>query len=151
MTHRGPAVLLLALLLGAAAAAESQGRPPPGMGPGRMGRGGCLELEQLDLSEKQRAVVREAEARFRPAIDDLRNRLMAHRMEFEGLLRNPEVPTGEIRRKGEEISTLRERLASELLNHGLELRAALTPAQIRQWCPPPPAGGGMGRRRWMEP
>jgi hypothetical protein len=72
-------------------------------------------------------------------------------MEFEVLLRNPDVSGAEIRKRADEISSLRERLDKESLGHCLEVRAVLTPAQIRQWCPSMPGPGGMGMRSWMGP
>lgn len=151
VTHIKAAVLLAALLLGVGLPGSAPAQPPFGMGLGRMGHAECLTSEQLDLSEQQRAAVREAESRLRPVIDDLRNRMMARRMELESLLRNPDATDGRIRKKAEEISALRERLEKELLGNALEVRALLTPAQVRQWCPPAPGSGGMGRRGWMGP
>ncbi|MDW7708844.1 MAG: periplasmic heavy metal sensor [Deferrisomatales bacterium] len=135
-------------VLGVAAAAlpavHAEGPSP------RVGRGGCVELEALRLSEGQGTAVREAEVRFRPAFDALRNQLMARRMELEALLRDPEAGRGEIRAKAAEVSDLRRRLEETLLEHVLEVRAFLEPEQVRRWCASAPGRGRGGPGLWRE-
>lgn len=135
------AAAVLGLALGTLGAFESGAQQPPG-------RRGCRELEELSLSQLQQVAVREADSRFRGLSDDLRNRLMARRLELDALLRDPRTSPEEIRAKAAEVFELRQGLEAALLDYSLELRAVLEPEQVRSWCPPGLGRGGRGGRRW---
>lgn len=109
----------------------------PGRGQGRAkvleGRG-CTSLEGIGLSEEQRASIRKVEGRYWSEIASRREKMMIRHLELEALLRDPDATGRAIREKSREIGELQGEIREKMVDYQIEIRAILTPDQMRGWC-----------------
>jgi hypothetical protein len=97
----------------------------------------CVPLMELDLSEEQRAAIKEKVRIFRETMMNLRVRIMEKRLEFSRMLKDLASTEEDCREKGREIETLKAETERTVIDFSLVLRRILTPDQIEKWCPRP--------------
>ena len=125
-------LLLLLVLLPPSTFAEGPHRRHE-WGSGMLRRG-CVGFDDLGLSEAQKVALEKVERQFTDKVFSLRNRLMIKRLELQGLLRDPQADEKAIREKAREVGILKSELREKTIDVQIEIRAILTPEQIRLWC-----------------
>lgn len=94
----------------------------------------CKPLSEMDLTEEQNRAIEMVRASYRTEILQLRSNLMAKRIEFKGLMKDPEADTEKIRATADDIEILRSRFDNMVLEYQMEIRKNLMPDQIKSWC-----------------
>lgn len=148
---RKTVVLTLALSMAASFASLGEARGPKAKAgpPGPAWHRGCLSLEQMDLSEKQRSELERITAEYSAQVARMREELLERRLEVETLLRGPDAKEGVIRAKAAELVRAHNRLQERMIEYQLSIRSLLTPEQLKRWCTL--MGPGPGQGRWGMP
>ena len=126
-------VILLCFLMtaGYAAVAGAQGRGQESATiSGRME----MPLYELKLTAEQMKQARAIQANYTKKILKSRSDIIAKRIEFRSLLRDPSATEEAIRAKGREIETMDTQLIRDMIEFELEMRKILTPEQVQLWC-----------------
>jgi Spy/CpxP family protein refolding chaperone len=121
-------LLLLALAAGPISA-QAQGQDMPAM-PGRME----MSLKELRLTDNQMKAARQIKADYTKRLLKLRSDIIAKRIEFRNLIRDPSASEEMLRAKGKEIEVMDVQLLREMIDFEIEMRKILTPEQIQLWC-----------------
>ena len=110
-------------------------QPAWGFEGGRAGRGGMLLrlLYKVDLTEAQKAQIKEILVAHRPTLHALRRQLQTIREQTSDRLLGPEaVQEADLQPLAQAANQRREQLAQEWRTIMLEVRAILTPEQLAQ-------------------
>jgi Spy/CpxP family protein refolding chaperone len=121
-------LLLLALAAGPLDA-RAQGQDSQAMS-GRVE----ISLKALRLTDEQMKAAREIKASYTKRLLKLRGDIIAKRIEFRDLLRDPSATEDMIRAKGKEIEAMDVQLVREMIEFEIEMRKILTPEQVQLWC-----------------
>jgi len=121
-------LLLLALVAGPISA-QAQGQDSPAMS-GRME----MSLKELRLTDNQMKAARQIKADYTKRLLKLRSDIIAKRIEFRNLIRDPSASEEMLRAKGKEIEVMDVQLLREMIDFEIEMRKILTPEQIQLWC-----------------
>jgi Spy/CpxP family protein refolding chaperone len=121
-------LLLLALFAGPIDA-QAQGQDSQAMS-GRVE----ISLKALRLTDEQMKAAREIKANYTKRLLKLRGDIIAKRIEFRDLLRDPSASEDMIRAKGKEIEAMDVQLVREMIEFEIEMRKILTPEQVQLWC-----------------
>lgn len=96
--------------------------------------GKCTPLSEMDLTEEQNKAIEEVRTSYRKEILQLRSNLMVKRIEFKGLLKDPEADVEKIHATADDIEMLRSRFDKMVLDYHMAIRNILTAVQIKSWC-----------------
>jgi Spy/CpxP family protein refolding chaperone len=121
-------LLVLALAAGPVYA-QAQGQDGPVVS-GRVE----ISLKALKLTDDQLKAAREIKANYTKRLLKLRGDIIAKRIEFRDLLRDPSASEDMIRAKGKEIEVMDVQLVREMIEFEIEMRKILTPEQVQLWC-----------------
>ncbi|HPC74271.1 MAG TPA: periplasmic heavy metal sensor [Syntrophales bacterium] len=121
-------LLLLALAAGPVGA-QAQGQEQQAVS-GRVE----ISLKALKLTDEQMKAAREIKASYTKRLLKLRGDIIAKRIEFRDLLRDPSATEDMIRAKGKEIEAMDVQLVREMIEFEIEMRKILTPEQVHLWC-----------------
>ena len=121
-------LLLLALAAGPVGA-QAQGQEQQAVS-GRVE----ISLKALKLTDEQMKAAREIKASYTKRLLKLRGDIIAKRIEFRYLLRDPSATEDMIRAKGKEIEAMDVQLVREMIEFEIEMRKILTPEQVHLWC-----------------
>jgi Spy/CpxP family protein refolding chaperone len=97
-------------------------------------RRGCTPLETLDLSDVQRASIQKIEERYWNEIVTSREKMMIRHFDLQGLIRDPNASVEAIREKSQGLGDLQMVIREKMIDYQIEIRAVLTPDQMRRWC-----------------
>lgn len=103
--------------------------------PGKRGPGPASPLagQSLGLSPAQEQALREIDGEYLGRLQELRDRLLAQRLEFKAALANPQAEEQAIRSKAAELRRLWLQCQETTTDYYLKIRAVLTPEQRRIW------------------
>jgi len=121
-------LLLLALAAGPVGA-QAQGQEQQAVS-GRVE----ISLKALKLTDEQMKAAREIKASYTKRPSSVRGDIIAKRIEFRDLLRDPSATEDMIRAKGKEIEAMDVQLVREMIEFEIEMRKILTPEQVHLWC-----------------
>lgn len=93
-----------------------------------------ISLKALKLTDEQMKAAREIKANYTKRLLKLRGDIIAKRIEFRDLLRDPSATEDMIRAKGKEIEAMDVQLVREMIEFEIEMRKILTPEQVQLWC-----------------
>jgi len=111
------ALCLLSLFLYAGpVCAQAQGQYSQGMS-GRVD----MSLTALKLTDEQMAAARQIKATYTKRLLKLRSDIIAKRLEFRNLIRDPSATEEAIRAKGKEIETMDVQLVREMIDFEIEM------------------------------
>jgi Spy/CpxP family protein refolding chaperone len=91
-------------------------------------------LESLGLSEEQRSSIERIENHYNDQILGLRSELMSRRFELQSAFRNPQADERQVRGRAREVMDLHNKCLAMMIDYQMEIRAILTPEQLRLWC-----------------
>ena len=97
-------------------------------------RPACVPLESLGLSEEQRNSIERIEKDYNDQILGLRSELMGKRFELQSVFRNPQADEQQLRARAQEVMEIHNRCQAMMIDYQIEIRAVLTPEQLRLWC-----------------
>lgn len=124
------ALCLLFLFISAGpVCAQAQGQDSQGMS----GRAD-MSLRALKLTDEQMKAARQIKANYTKRLLKLRSDIIARRLEFRNLIRDPSATEEAIRAKGKEIEAMDVQLVREMIDFEIEMRKILTPEQVQLWC-----------------
>ncbi|MCX5834609.1 MAG: periplasmic heavy metal sensor [Deltaproteobacteria bacterium] len=121
-------LLVLALAAGPISA-QAQRQASPAMS-GRME----MSLKELKLTDDQMKAARQIKANYAKRLLKVRSDIIAKRIEFRNLIRDPSASEEMLRAKGKEIEAMDVQLIREMIDFEIEMRKLLTPEQIQLWC-----------------
>ncbi len=121
--------LLLLTLAAGPVGAQTQGQDSQAMS-GRVE----VSLKALKLTDDQMKAARQIKANYTKRLLKLRGDIIAKRIEFRDLLRDPSASEEMIRAKGKEIEAMDVQLVREMIEFEIEMRKILTPEQVQLWC-----------------
>ncbi len=121
--------LLLLILAAGPVGAQTQGQDSEAMS-GRVE----VSVKALKLTDDQMKAARQIKANYTKRLLKLRGDIIAKRIEFRDLLRDPSASEEMIRAKGKEIEAMDVQLVREMIEFEIEMRKILTPEQVQLWC-----------------
>jgi len=93
-----------------------------------------MSLNALKLTNEQMKAARQIKANYTKRLLTLRSDIIAKRIEFRNLIRDPSATEEVIRAKGKEIEAMDVQLVREMIDFEIEMRKILTPEQVQLWC-----------------
>jgi Spy/CpxP family protein refolding chaperone len=121
--------LLLLVLSAGPVCAQGQGKNSPAVS-GRVE----MSLKTLKLTDEQMKAARQIKASYTKRLLKLRSDIIAKRIEFRNLIRDPSASEEMLRAKGREIEAMDVQLVREMIDFEIEMRKILTPEQVQLWC-----------------
>jgi len=93
-----------------------------------------MSLKALKLTDEQMQAARQIKSNYTKRLLKLRSDIIAKRIEFRNLIRDPSATEEMIRAKGKEIEAMDVQLVREMIDFEIEMRKILTPEQVQLWC-----------------
>jgi Spy/CpxP family protein refolding chaperone len=121
--------LLILVLSAGPVCAQAQGQDSPAVS-GRVE----MSLKTLKLTDEQMKAARQIKANYTKRLLKLRSDIIAKRIEFRNLIRDPSASEEILRAKGKEIEAIDVQLIREMIDFEIEMRKILTPEQVQLWC-----------------
>ena len=94
----------------------------------------CTPLSELEKTDEQHTAIAEKKRYYREQTMADKVLLLAKRLEFERMLKDPEAKKDDLHDIVEEIGQLTGRLEAHQLNLLIDVHQLLTPPQIEEWC-----------------
>lgn len=97
-------------------------------------RPACAPLESLGLSEEQRSSIERIEKHYNDQILGLRSESMSKRFELQSVFSNHLADEQQVRARAQEVMEIHNKCQAMMIDYQMEIRAVLTPEQLRLWC-----------------
>ena len=141
---------LVAVMIAGTTYVFAQG-PGYGPGPEKMDQGNWHYQKGLNLTPEQRTKLQELRRKLNDETAQLREGLLAKRLELQSLWNNPNADSNTIMEKERGMREPQDQIRDKMVQMRLEARSILTPEQLTQIGQGRGEGPGFGRGHRMGP